>query len=260
MDNKYDIFECMKLMKETAQSEQMLRDEITHNPKLLDMFGRKYFFDHKSCAFVEIEEPEYYPETFRPFTLDGLVEWIKADTDKLFVKENPPALVVVENEKRVIVLSHAKTKKAKRITYAMCQYQNPDIPFGRYTDSEMWNVVLQSSFIQDENRDLLLSVINNVTEDQSMNVSDDGFSQRVTVTSGVAEIKQVAFRNPAILRPMRTFTEIYQPASPFVVRFKEGKQVGLFEADGGKWKVDAVMSIGHYLKTKLFDENVIVIA
>lgn len=260
MENRDDIFECMKLMKATAQSEQKLRDEVENHPKLFDFFNRKYFFDRDERRFIEIEEPEYFPETFKAFTLDGLVEWIKADTDKLFVKENPPALVVVDNERYVRVLSHAKTKKVHRITYAMCFYQNPDIPFGKYADSEMWNVILQSNFIKDENRDLLLSVINNITEEQSTSVSDDGFSQRVTVTTGVAEVNQVSFKNPAVLRPMRTFTEIWQPESPFVVRFKEGKQVAIFEADGGKWKVDAVRSIGSYLKSRLEGENVVVIA
>ena len=99
-----------------------------------------------------------------------------------------------------------------------------------------------------------------MTEEQSVQTADDGISQRVILKAGVQEVDKTIFRNPAFLRPMRTFTEVMQPQSPFVVRFKEGRKAALFEADGGAWKREAIGLIGAYLKEKLRDCNVVVIA
>ena len=101
-----------------------------------------------------------------------------------------------------------------------------------------------------------MRVVNNMTEEQSMQVSDDGVSQRVMVKSGVQEVDKTIFKNPAYLRPMRTFTEVEQVESPFVVRFKEGKRAAIFEADGGQWQVEAVRRVGAYLRDSLRKENV----
>ena len=106
-------------------------------------------------------------------------------------------------------------------------------------------MALQTCFIPSDCRDVVMRVVNNMTEEQSMQVSDDG----VTI-----------FKNPAYLRPMRTFTEVEQVESPFVVRFKEGKRAAIFEADGGQWQVEAVRRVGAYLRERLKDCNVVVIA
>jgi hypothetical protein len=55
-----------------------------------------------------------------------------------------------------------------------------------------------------------------------------------------------------MLSPYRTFRELNQPESAFIFRMRgggEGKapQCALFEADGGKWKLDAVQAIKLWL-------------
>ena len=45
------------------------------------------------------------------------------------------------------------------------------------------------------------------------------------------------------LRPYRTFKEIDQPESQFLLRLNENGNIGLFEADGGMWKLEAKKSI-----------------
>lgn len=56
------------------------------------------------------------------------------------------------------------------------------------------------------------------------------------------------------LRPYRTFREVEQPASEFVFRLRslngEVPWCALFEADGGKWKLDAVLKIKAWLEAE----------
>lgn len=246
------------LGERAANAENKAKEEA----KIIDLYGRKYLF--RDGRLIEVQKPEplpeYSPDQFVAFTLDGLIDWVKADTDKLFDSQNPKAMVVVKNPTLVKIYSHAKGEMKQRIVYGACQYDAPFIPFNKYMDSESLFVNIQTCFTQDDNRDIVLRIVNNMAEEQSAQVSDDGISQRVAIKSGVQEIDKAIFKNPAYLRPMRTFTEVSQPMSPFVVRFKEGKQAALFEADGGKWQVEAVRAVGNYLKDKLADANVVVIA
>ena len=59
---------------------------------------------------------------------------------------------------------------------------------------------------------------------------------------------------------MRTFSEIEQPESNFVLRVDRDANIALFEADGGAWKNAAVARIRDYLKWRLSDCPVVVIA
>ena len=56
------------------------------------------------------------------------------------------------------------------------------------------------------------------------------------------------------LRPFRTFLEVEQPVSEFLLRLDDDGNVGLFEADGGMWQQTAKASIAAYFEDKLAQE------
>ena len=93
-----------------------------------------------------------------------------------------------------------------------------------------------------------------------MQVADDGVSQKVTVNAGVVKAADVIVRNPVTLVPFRTFREVEQPESPFVLRVDENANAALFTGDGSAWKLEAVARVGEYLRKNLEGTNVIVIA
>lgn len=53
------------------------------------------------------------------------------------------------------------------------------------------------------------------------------------------------------LKPYRTFNEVDQPESEFLLRLSEGGGVALYEADGGAWKLQARRNVAEYLKNAL---------
>ena len=53
------------------------------------------------------------------------------------------------------------------------------------------------------------------------------------------------------LRPYRTFLEVEQPESEFLLRLDEDGNVGLFEADGGMWELEAKRRVAAYFEAKL---------
>jgi hypothetical protein len=95
-------------------------------------------------------------------------------------------------------------------------------------------------------------VVGSIQTESVQTSTDDGVSQTVTARSGIAKLVSMEVPNPVVLRPFRTFPEIEQPASNFVLRMerRDGKlpRVALFETSDNQWKVEAVKKIGTYLR------------
>jgi hypothetical protein len=100
----------------------------------------------------------------------------------------------------------------------------------------------------------ILEVVGNVKEENVSNYSDDGVTQSVVARKGIARVENVVVPNPVVLVPYRTFMEIQQPASKFVFRMSDGPQAAIYEADGGAWELEAMMSIKKYLQENLEKE------
>lgn len=93
-----------------------------------------------------------------------------------------------------------------------------------------------------------------LTDGTVAQAEDDGVSQRTTVKQGVQLKENVTVKGRVTLRPYRTFREVEQPASEFIFRLRSRDggvpECALFEADGGKWKLDAVLTIKAWLETQ----------
>ncbi len=92
-------------------------------------------------------------------------------------------------------------------------------------------------------------------------IEDDGVSQITTVKQGVASRAKAKAPNPVKLAPYRTFLEVKQPESDFILRLDKNANLALFEADGGFWKIQAVRLVKEYLSENLKGiENTFVLA
>lgn len=86
-----------------------------------------------------------------------------------------------------------------------------------------------------------------------MSTNDNGISQTVEARQGVALKTTVQIKPRVPLRPFRTFQEVEQPESEFLIRLDEEGNIGLFEADGGMWKLTARQTVKAFLEEKLAD-------
>ena len=98
-----------------------------------------------------------------------------------------------------------------------------------------------------------------MSREQSMRKSDDGMTQTVQVQTGVVTVGDVSLKNPVPLTPLRTFYEVDQVTSPFILRFDENARAALHEGDGGAWRLKAVTAFADWLRKQLKDCNVCVI-
>ena len=214
--------------------------------------------------FVKVEEPKperiVRADRLDTFSLDGLVKFIIADPEGMFKDPDVRHIVLVENPTKVTVIAPQRGFWREREEVAMCNAVVPEIRFGRFMDTDEFQIMVQTCFAESENRAKVLQLSGSIRKEQNMQTADDGVSQRVTINAGVSTAADVIVKNPVTLIPFRTFHEIEQPESPFVLRFNEDGEAALFTGDGFKWKLEAVKKIREYLEKALEGQNVTVIA
>lgn len=190
-------------------------------------------------------------------TLTGLVDYIKTNVDKLEGK----LLIQVKSPEEVTLYSPLNADR-EREKYVSAEAILPNnVVYDRFLDTERFNIMLQSAFVDDEDKSKLLKYTALITDDTVKNFGDDGISQKVTVKTGVVSVSDAVVPNPVTLAPFRTFPEVEQPESKFIFRMKEGPSAALFEADGGAWRNKAILNIKAYLEKELeHNHNVEIIA
>lgn len=235
---------------------------------LIEIEGVKFFYDRDTGEWSPIvpykvnREDDPFPDPITTFTLSGLVDYIDANVEGLIPEYSDGKLILhVVNHSEVRLYSKLSENEKKRYVIAWCKAHVPDITFGKYMDTETFNTVLLSNFIETDARNETFKVVKSMTKEQSAQTSDDGVSQVITVKQGITKASNVQFQNPVPLKPLRTFTEIDQPESNFTLRINQDAQVALFEADGGAWKNLAVQRIKEYLSNALMSKyNIVIIA
>ena len=236
-------------------------DELKAPVLFKDQNGEQYIYCNGKYQRVEKRNPERIvkAEAFETFSLDGLIDYITADPEGMFT-EDTRHIVRVKSPTLVEVIAPQRGYWRERELVAYCKALVPEISFGRYMDTEQFQIMVQTCFMESENRALVLQVAGSVRKEQNMQTADDGVSQKVTINAGVSTAADVIVRNPVTLIPFRTFREVEQPESPFVLRFNEEGAAALFTGDGSKWKLEAVSAIRKYLEEALEGTNVDIIA
>lgn len=227
----------------------MLKEFINYlldlkRPESFEAGGKKFVTDRE---FVRIDK-ESDVEALNVRSLSGIVEYVQSqfDTDRKF-------MVHVESPTKVFVYD-ALNKDNDRRKYLAAKAMLPTIHFERFVDREAFQIMLTACFVDNSDKAFAIKVVSNIVEDQSVTKTDDGLSQRVVAKTGVASVGNIEIPKTLNLKPFRTFAEVPQPESSFLLRLKEGGAAALFEADGGAWELNAMANIADYLEKALEKE------
>lgn len=216
--------------------------------------GERVFFIDDDGQAREMQPPKVHGLAHYPFgvhTLTGLVDFIKAKLDRSKEK------LYLHIESNVeVYLKGLLEKDGSRETLAVAQAVTPNLHgfFDYFHDAEDFNIKLSAKFTEEYDREKVIKFVGNVKEEGVKQTSDDGFSQQATVRTGVASVEEMVIPNPVKLAPYRTFTEVAQPESLFILRGKNGPRFALFEADGGAWKNIAISNIKAFFEGELNEE------
>lgn len=180
-------------------------------------------------------------------TLTGFVDYIKSNFDKT----SETLLVQVKSHDEVKLYSPLNEDR-DREEYIRAEAILPNnVVYDRFVGTEQFNIMLQSSFTDTGDKEVLLKYTGLVRDEAVKDTGDDGISQKVTIKTGIASVGEAIVPNPVTLAPYRTFPEVEQPKSKFIFRMQEGPRAALFEADGGAWRNEALKNIKEYLLKEL---------
>jgi hypothetical protein len=214
--------------------------------QIIEEDGIKYSTDD----IYPIKEP--MPAALNVNTLTGLSDYLENNKDGLKPEE---ITIQVDSPTQVHVYTALTAPLRQRATYINANALEVKHTFGRFIPVQDFIIWLQSSFVADDTTAQILKLVGNITSEAVAQTQDDGRTQNVTVRQGVARREDVDLPPIVQLKPFRTFNEINQPVGAFLLRIEKGSpeqspKVALYEADGGAWRMPAMLSIKKWLKDK----------
>jgi hypothetical protein len=236
---------------------QYLIEEASAFTPLVECDGEVYVRDR--AGHLSIPPPEPKGETLALSSLSGLRDFIGANIDALEMAEH---ILWISRPDAVHLLGPREGRHASRRMIVTASADIPRFPFGRFHPAEEFNIALQSMFEHrdepdgvepaDDRRELLKAA-GKVKSGTKVIQEDDGIRQSVTVTTGIDLVAEWELPNPVRLTPWRTFPEVRQVTSTFILRARgdQGASFALFEADGGYWRRDARTEVHRHLSELL---------
>jgi len=195
--------------------------------------------------------------------LTALADYVKSTLDKPWREKCK--MVIVDSPTSVRLASEADPVDARRFTLAAVKPVLPaPHPFGKFISGEDFMICIQSRFVHAYDYDTVVSSCAGIRRNEGAEYKDSGVTQTVTVQSGLSLAATKQLPNPVVLAPYRTFPEVSQPASAFTLRVTDGKDagplIGLWEADGGAWQLEAMQRIQAWLAEALDGQDITILA
>lgn len=231
-----------------------LKDAIDRIVELATPFTLETRDGRQFCSadLHEVRPEVPSPVQYSVDTLEALVKLIRTEgadvAELLYVR--------VDSARRVVVDS-TYTGRDYAIYSRLPLYEAvsdvPSISVNQYMNQDRAVIELQSLYAVTDDRDYLLSLLSHIDVNQGVSSVDNGISQEVSVRTG-AVLKEQQIVQPIVhLQPYRTFLEVEQPASDFLLRLDKDGRPALYEADGGAWRLEAKRNIAAYLGEQLAD-------
>lgn len=238
-----------------AQVERLTKEAAG---KLVELDGRSY----STTPLFDARKPETEPKAVCLSTLSSLLEYVRSKVDDGYAAERDVFLHVV-NPEQVRLITGLFGEFNQRVTVAVADAVLPSFGYGTFMDPEAFVIALMTAFEPTPARDSVLRLVSSLAAEATKTSHDDGIAQTVTARQGVVKLAELEVKNPITLRPWRTFTEVAQVESPFVLRLRGGGDgklpwCALFEADGGTWRLSAIQRLKAHLKTELGDGILVV--
>lgn len=231
-----------------------LKDAIDRIVELATPFTLETRGGHQFCSanLREVRPEVPSPVRYSVDTLEALVKLIRTEG-----VAQAPLLYVRVDGARLVVVDSTYTGRDYAIYSRLPLYEAvsdaPGITVNQEMSQEQAIVELQSLYAVTPDRDYLLALLSRIDVNQGVSTVDNGVSQEVSVRTGAVLKEQQTVKPIVHLQPYRTFLEVEQPASDFLLRLSKSGYPALHEADGGAWRLEAKRNIAAYLGEQLAD-------
>lgn len=199
-------------------------------------------------SLSRVPKVKHSPDRYQVKSLDAIAKLIK---NEVSIKTERKVFIRIDSPTRVYVDSSWDSEFDRDFLYqASCEEANFQ---PGWRDHEKAIIELKSAFIPTEGQQYLLDLLSRLCVDDGVETTDNGVTQTVTTKQGVSLKQAENVRNIVGLKPFRTFREVNQPESMFLIRVDDKSRVAILEADGEIWKIEAKLNIKAYFENELAD-------
>lgn len=234
------------MIKEAIQHIQ----ETANKPFLQEIKGETYIVD-QGGLYQQIKPDLEYPQELTLTSLDALVKMVKTEASEM----DAPLYITIPDHLTAICFGQPDAE----LRYARVSYYRAkatDVP-GWQSDVKMgfeeMQIALRTRFQETPDAAYAMKLLSDITTGGKITFNDNGIATSVVTQKGVALQANEAIRPIVKLKPYRTFQEVEQPESPFLIRVSE-RGISFTEADGGMWKLTARQTIKAFLEERLSQE------
>ena len=219
-------------------------------PNLFQIDGKDFLAD-KDGGYTEVKPDLEMVENIHLSSLDAIVAFVKTEA----VKRYNVVYITIPDHKTVKCFTHPLNDFRMNREY-LYTADATDVPGWSEKVSLTFEealIALRTRFQPTADTDYALKLLSDITTGSKVTFNDNGVATSVVTKKGIDLQSNTAIRPIIKLRPYRTFQEVAQPESQFLIRINE-RNITFVEADGGMWKLDARNTVKKYLEQALESE------
>lgn len=220
-------------------------------PTKFEVDGHHYLAD-KENGYNEVLPDLFCADEITLSSLDALVKFVKTEA----IENHKSVYITIPDHKTVQCFTHP-SKELRMTREYLYRAVATDVPgWGEKVSLpfEEALIALRTRFQPATDTEYALRLLSNITTGGKVTYNDNGVATSVVTKKGIDLQSNEAIKPIIKLRPYRTFQEVSQPESQFLIRINE-RNITFIEADGGMWKLEARNTVKKYLEEALKPES-----
>ena len=199
----------------------------------------------------EILPTIFHPDTLPLNSLDAMIKMVKTEASE----QDAPLYITIPNHMTVRCFGQpdAEERYHRQVYYEANATDVPGWAEKNTLGFEEAQIALRTRFQETPDTLYAMKLVSDISLGANVIYNDNGIATTITTQKGVALQTNAPIRPLVQLRPYRTFQEVEQPESIFLIRVSD-RGISFIEADGGMWKLAARETIKTFLEERLSQE------
>lgn len=235
----------------------MLKEFVEHlqntaQPKL-EKIGASTFAIFPGGHVQEVRETIDHPDMLPLTSLDALVKLVK--TEALKADDSKPLYITIPDHTTVRCFTQPDGE-ARYFRQFFYEAKATDVPGWEekvQLPFEEMQIALRTRFQETPDAIYAMKLLSDITTGGKITYNDNGIATSVVTKKGIDLQANETIRPIVTLKPYRTFQEVEQPESTFLIRVNE-RGITFIESDGGMWKLHARETVKKFLEDALDGE------
>ena len=219
-------------------------------PTLREIGGAMFAINSDGIP-LEIHPEMYHPDTLDLHSLDALVKLVRTEA----TEQDAPLYITIPDHMTVRCFGQpdADARYHRQVYYEAHATDVPGWESKVQLGFEEAQIALRTRFQETPDTLYAMKLLSDISCGAKVVYNDNGIATTITTQKGVALQGNDTIRPLITLRPYRTFQEVAQPESIFLIRVGD-RGITFTEADGGMWKLKARETVKAFLAESLQQE------